>query len=584
MEAGDRAAVIHRQQGGSGSLATGLLSRYSPPTILFAIALLASGVLLSVWQAHLTFSIDDWDLLLHRRGFNAHVFLEPHVRHIIIGPAITYKAIQATFGMDSLLPYAVASISMFLASAVVLFIYLRRRVGEWLALAGVLPILFMGSAYEDLLSPFQLCYFGSMAFGIGALLALERRDPRGDAIACGLLIVSTAYSEIGLAFAVGAAVAIALDRGPLQRGYVVAGPLLFYAAWYVGFETGNSDLSFHGVATSPSYVLDGLAGTLRSLLGFGNPLGIAAASGLDLGRALLAGLVAAAAIWVPSRGRISSWLLVIGAIVLTFWFLTAANAGLYRPVTAARYQYVGAVFLLLLAAECARGIRPRPGVVAGALAISALATLSNFSALQQSYVVYHRLAQTERAAFAGLEIAAPRVDPGLLLDPQNSDTEFFNQLDAGPYLSAVSKFGSPAYTESDLAGAPDAARIAADKVLAAAVPISLTPTSTGTAPSGGAPRVVSAPGSAISTRGSCLTIRPTRGAVAILSLPPGGAAVRISPNLSAALALRRFASSFSINGGRVSGATRLNIPTDLSRRPWELRLTPTGPVTVCGAA
>ena len=32
----------------------------------------------------------------------------------------------------------------------------------------------MGTAYEDLLTAFQINYFGSVAFGIGALLAIER--------------------------------------------------------------------------------------------------------------------------------------------------------------------------------------------------------------------------------------------------------------------------------------------------------------------------------------------------------------------------------------------------------------------------
>ena len=66
-------------------------------------------------------------------------------------PTLIYKGIQATIGMERLLPYAVVSTASFLASVVLLFVYLRRRVGEWLALAGVLPVLFMGTAWEVLL-------------------------------------------------------------------------------------------------------------------------------------------------------------------------------------------------------------------------------------------------------------------------------------------------------------------------------------------------------------------------------------------------------------------------------------------------
>jgi hypothetical protein len=52
--------------------------------------------------------------------------------------------------MESLFPYAVVSTVSFLGSVVLLFLYLRRRVDHWLALAGVLPVLFMGTASEVL--------------------------------------------------------------------------------------------------------------------------------------------------------------------------------------------------------------------------------------------------------------------------------------------------------------------------------------------------------------------------------------------------------------------------------------------------
>src|SRR4249920_1478715 len=128
--------------------------------ILLGLGLAASGALLIAWQSHLTFFIDDWDLLLSRRGFNAHAFLDPHNEHIIIAPTAIYKAIQATIGMDSLLPYAVVATAAFIASAILLFAYLRSRVGDWLALAATALILFIGAAYEDLLTPFQVGYFG----------------------------------------------------------------------------------------------------------------------------------------------------------------------------------------------------------------------------------------------------------------------------------------------------------------------------------------------------------------------------------------------------------------------------------------
>ena len=156
-------------------------------------------------------------------------------RHLILSLVLAYKAIQATLGMDSILPYAAAAIVSFLASVLLLFVYLSRRVGEWAALAAVLPVLVMGTAYQDLLTTFQICYFGSMALGLGALLAIESADRRGDLIACALLVASLAFSEIALAFAAGVLVAIVLQHGPLRRAWTVAVPFVVYAVWYLSF-------------------------------------------------------------------------------------------------------------------------------------------------------------------------------------------------------------------------------------------------------------------------------------------------------------------------------------------------------------
>ena len=117
-------------------------------------AIAASGALLIAWQSHLTFLIDDWDLLLARRGFNAHALLDPHARHLILGPALVYKAIQATLGMDCQPPLRGRRHRLLPRQrAPALRLLCGRRVGDWIALAAVLPVLVMGTAYEDLLSP-----------------------------------------------------------------------------------------------------------------------------------------------------------------------------------------------------------------------------------------------------------------------------------------------------------------------------------------------------------------------------------------------------------------------------------------------
>ena len=64
-------------------------------------------------------------------------------------------------------------------------------------------------------------------------------------------------------------------------------------------------------------------------------------------------------------GSVSRWLWVVGAIGASFWLLSAFNQFPGRDAASSRYVYLGAVFLLLIAAELARGVRVgRPALLA----------------------------------------------------------------------------------------------------------------------------------------------------------------------------------------------------------------------------
>ena len=543
------------------------LTRPSMPTALFIAAAAASAVLLIVWQSHLTFFFDEWDPLLERRGLNLDGLLRPHIDHILLATTLVYKAIQATIGMESLTPYAVVSTATFLLSVALLYVYVSRRVGQWLALAGMLPVLFLGAAHEDLLWPFQIFFFGAMACGIGALLALEHHDAPRDALACLLLTVGFTFSELALPFVLGVAVAIALDRGPLRRAYVVIVPLVFYAAWYVGWgHTAPGYLSFNNVAHSLSYVLEGLASGVASFFGL-TPGGFVTTGALGWGRPLLLVLLVAAAFRLRSPAPIPRTFWTTAIVLLSFWFLTAANTTIGRPPVASRYQYIGVVLSLLVAADLAYGIRVSPLGIGIALGVACLAVAGNLSLLHDSWKGFERATPTVRGGLAGLEIAADSVDPDLELTEQNSDFNYVGAIRAGPYLSAVDAFGSPAYTDSELVDAPENARVAADKVVVTALRIRLQPLP---APPPAGP--------------GCRTLRHSPGPPPVVNAPPGGAVLTTPPGGTATGRIRRFAmDSFPIAAGIVNGAARLDIPPDRSGRPWQLQLDPSRRVTVCGA-
>ena len=281
-------------------------------------------------------------------------------------PILIYKALLATFGMDSARPFQVIEVLSFLLSDALLFIWIRRRVGAWLALAAVVPILFLGSAYEDLLWQFQVGYFGSMACGLGMLLALDRDDRVGDRWACALLAASMTFSSVGLAFLAPALVHVAWDERRRRRAYVVAIPAALYALWWLGWgHTAPSTLESKNLATSASYTLDGLSASLASLLGLATSRDDASLTPVDWGRPLLF-VAAGFAAWRAVRIRpIARSLVAVAMLALAFWFMAAANAEGTRAATVPRYQYVGAVLVLLIAAELLRGVRIGPLVRAG---------------------------------------------------------------------------------------------------------------------------------------------------------------------------------------------------------------------------
>ena len=72
--------------------------------------------------------------------------------------------------MSSSLPYLAVSVALFLATSILLFVYLRRRVDPWLALLAAGIVLFLGPAFDDLIWGFQMGFNGSLACGLGALL------------------------------------------------------------------------------------------------------------------------------------------------------------------------------------------------------------------------------------------------------------------------------------------------------------------------------------------------------------------------------------------------------------------------------
>jgi hypothetical protein len=457
---------------------------------------------------------------------------------------------------------------MFLVSVGLMFVYVRRRAGDWIALASALPILVLGPASEDLLWPFQLGFTASMSAGIGALLALDRRDRLGDRLACVLTVVSLSFSSLGLPFAVGVAIDVAWGDDRRRRAWVAAIPLGLYALWWLGWgRDADNYLSLHNLVTLPSYVLDGLASSLASLTGLSTEAA-GLRSPLDWGRALLLGAIALA-IWRLRRpGVLWRPLAVVTAITLAFWALAGLNASIFREPYSGRYQYMGAIFLVLIAAELLRGVPLRRSIVVVTVSVAVLAALANVSALHTNWSRdFTGFGRLQRAGLAAVELSRDTVAPEFQLTEQNSGVDYLGYLDAGSYLSAVDAYGSPAYSLDELAASAEDARIAADQVFTAAHGIAVEP-------------------AADDTAGACTSVDLAAEPVAVPA-EPDGTLLRGQPGTIAQVAVRRYATTlFPVRIGRVRGAQQalVEIPADDSPEPWELGLSGTGSIEICERA
>jgi hypothetical protein len=535
------------------------------PLLLLGLALaLAAGLLLAL-QHELTFFQDTWAFLMRRRELSADALLQPHNEHIVLLPVAIESLLIAVFGMTSAAPEQVVLTLALLTAAVLLFVYVRRRIGPWPALFASVLLLFVGPAWQVLIWPFQIGFVGALCSGIAALLALDRGDRRGDLACCAFLVLAIAFSSLGIAFVVGATVDVLQRRRShgLRRAYVAAVPLLLFAAWWAGWgHDAESHVTLDNVLGSPEYVFDGLASSLDSVLGL-STITVDGAGEPEWGRPILVALVVLLALAQFRRPGVSPRLWPVAAAAATFWLLAAFNFIPAREPTSSRYMYAGAVFVLLIAAELLRGVRfSRTALIAGG-ALTLAAVASNIVPLRDGRDWLHEQTVLTRSDLAAIEIARETVDPLFPLAPEVAGTDSLIDIQAGSYLDAVDDHGSPAYTPAELADAPEAGRRQADIVLSQALPLATEDGSDVVA-------------------GECLTFPEGRAAV---PLRPGETLLEVAPGPPAGLSLRRFArNGFPVLAQDAPGGakTLLTIPADTVNLPWRLQVEAAQAVRVCG--
>ena len=544
------------------------------PAALLGVAMTASVVLLLVLTWDFTFLQDTWEFLMNRREVTADTLLTPHNEHIVLIPVAIEQLLLRLFGMGDARPeYVLLALSL-AVTAWLLFLYVRRRLGPWPALFAAVLLLFLGPAWEVLLWPFELSFAGSVLFGIAMLLALDRDDRNGDIAACAFLLLSFGFSSVAIPFAAAAAVDIFQKRRSrgLGRAYLVAVPVVLYGLWYLGWGSdAETHVSLRNVLASPRFVFESAAVATGSVAGLGTtPFG--GSTDPVWGRAILVALLVVFAYRQVRKPGFAPGFWPVAAAAATNWFLTAFNQIPGRDPTSSRYQYMGGVLVLLLLANLLQGVRiGRRALLAGA-AVTAAAVAVNLVVLVDGRDALRQQSVLAEADLAAIEIAKRTVDPEFSLNTEVAGTTTLIDVQAAKYLPAVEEYGSPAYTPTELAAAPDYGRKQADIVLAQALPLSTLTRLGAFDPGAVGENCVTLPAGSAS---------PT----SEVRLSPGLTRIELGPGPRASFSLRRFATSeFPVvtEGAPGDSATELRIPRDAAPRyPWYLHVDAPQLARVC---
>jgi hypothetical protein len=541
-----------------------------------ACAMALAAALILWFGRGTTFWGDELAILMASPHFSLGEALQPHEGHLILTARVVYQILFEAFG-TSYLPFRLLTLGAVLLTVGLFFAYASRRAGYLVALAPSLALLLFGSDSEHVIFGNGFIVLLAVACGLGALLALERGDRRGDAGACALLCLGVASYSVALAFVVGAAVGILLSDDRRRRIWVAAVPAALYTAWWLwSLGTGGNGESGASAAHAllfPSWGFQSLSAALDALSGFGYQFS-SAAPPPPVGPPL-AVLALVALGWRLARPPIPRTLWAALAVVLALWMLQVL---VYEPgwrwPDGPRYLFPVTIVVLAIAAEAAAGMNWSRAGICGLYAAALAGLAVNATELHDQAAEFRNISAVQtRAAFTGLELAGanalphfhPRPLPGLslpLVEEQSPLAVPFGTLPEGrsvsrEYLAVVERHGGLGYSVAELRAHGEPAEAQADAMLVDALDLKLTPA---------APAV---------TGVSC---RKTAAGVDA-RLPRGGAL--LSTDGATEVAVHRFGgTTFGVGTLEAGRPAVLRIPPDRSAVPW-LAYAPAAPLRVC---
>ena len=570
----------------------------SAPAILALAMVLATAVLLYWGRGQVMVGDDLFYAQRLAESSLGHAILHSNL-YLIALPMVLYKAMFEVFGIGSYLPYRLVAIALGLLGVALFYAIARRRIGGMFALFPTVLLLFYGSGGEELLTGTRIPSLFAIASGLGAILALEREDRRGDAIATVLLCVSATSHPTGLGFLAASAILIAFRPSPRRwtTAWVVAVPAALVAAFLLFYQR-TADTPHQGIVDVLSFeraswtmltaAVSGLSGVLSEPV-FNRPLA-------DVASAVLVLVICVGAALRWRQLRPTFWAAAGGLIVL----LAATRlspGGFIRVPDAPRYLYPETILFLWLLIELAAAWRDagsatvRAAVAGFASVVLLLGLASNVAKLHDAGTALRESSALAQGEYSAYDLERDRVSPDYAPSP------FFPT--AGDYLAATAAYGSIGLSPRELASASETTRASADRALLGGLGLGLERAPASPPAGGPRPRIVKLQNGAPAGRGGCLVLRPSGAGAASasavagqpplaeLALPPRGVWIGGDALPSARLTIGKFADppvTMLTHPGGGAHAVELRLPSDPAEPPWRLEIGSRKPVTVCGLA
>ena len=431
-------------------------------------------------------------------------FTSPLNLYLIALPLALYRGMFEVFGLGADLPYRLVSTALVLACGVLFYMLARRRIGDLAAILPTVLLVLFGAAGEVVASAIRIPMLIAIAAGLGALLALERRDRRSDVLAAALLVASVLSHPVALGFVLAAAVMLCFRPPPERwtRAWIVLIPGAVFAVWWAFVRTPAPGVEaraslgdvLHFVWdswVSVTSAASGLSGILPDP-SFEQP----AAKVLAV---LVLALLAAGTIRHARRLPPIYWAALAALVALLVAPRLGPN-GWVRAPDQDRYLYPDSILLLLAGAALVGTVgRARIWRLAAA-GVLGLALVSNVGQLIDYGPVARSFSERAVGEYSAYELAGARA----IGDFRVSAFE----PSAGEYLEAAAAFGSAADSPAELAGASSTERATADVALVGALGIDLRQSPRPT-PRAGPPPIVDVSFAQRATqRGSCIELEP----------------------------------------------------------------------------